>query len=66
MAIRTYEPRGNDVEKKECARCGGEYRKSALAKQKGILVCPECWDKRFANPLATTETFEDIPGVVFP
>ena len=33
-----------DTEKRSCDRCGVDYRKKKLIKQKGLLVCNSCLD----------------------
>lgn len=33
-----------DLEKYDCDRCGFTYKKTSLRKQRGLLVCPGCYD----------------------
>ena len=39
----------------ECDRCGFDFYKDSLRRQRGILVCHKCWDEKAVREV---ETFE--------
>jgi len=66
---QTYQPRGYQVQKHRCGRCGAEVLKADLVEQDNLLVCQRCIDRHVLaqHPHEFEKhTFDDMPGTVFP
>jgi len=66
---QTYQPRGYHTKLRRCGRCGSEWLEADLVTQDRLLVCPRCVDRHVLSQHPKEhdkQTFDDMPGTVFP